>query len=472
MTETRVTVKSTAAAALLDSMHIVRQALLKPDGVSPEELNQRIHEWQLMMVDLVGDTVKGAELVTLYEIIGVLNSSLDLTKTLGLVMDSLINLTGAERGCLMLLDEEGNLEIKAAQSFDQESVDAFELELSHTVVQEAVETGQPVLTTNAQRDPRFSDQESVIDYRLRSIICVPLHVRERVTGALYLDNRMRDSVFSKEDLPILSAFASQAAVAIENAQLYTMTEQALTAREEELRQTKQSKSDYISFIAHELRTPMTSIRGYADMLAKDMLGPLKPEQAKFVDTITRNAERMQILVSDVQDITKLESDQMRLDLKPVALATALEAAIQAVERLANAKSLQVTVDVPDDLPHVQADPARLEQILTELLRNACKYTPQDGQIHVQARPQNQHVDCTVSDTGIGISPEDQIHLFDKFFRSESPAVRDKHGTGLGLCVVKGLIELQGGRLEIEGQLGEGTVCAFTVPLAEPLAQQA
>ncbi len=435
----RPTVKSTAAAALLDSMHIVRQALKRPDGISPEQLRQRIHEWQLVMVDLIGGTVKGAELNTLYEIIGVLNSSLDLTKTLNLVMESLIELTGAERGCLMLLDEEGNIEIRAAQNL-QADVETFDKELSHTVVREAVERGQPVLTTNAQLDPRFSDQESVIGYQLRSIVCVPLHVRERITGALYLDNRMRDNVFSQDDLPILTAFASQAAVAIENARLYTLTDQALTARLEELtalqqidrelnaslemdrvldltlswalrtvaaergtlttlnpdgtiesviqggdeqmaapeeavtrqalkhtepcvlggtrllvpiryedrtvalldlrshreapfhqdqvqfagrladhaavaienarlykevRQANQAKSDFISFVAHELRTPMTSIRGYADMLAKGMVGPLSPDQAKFIKTIMRNTERMQILVSDLQDIAKL-----------------------------------------------------------------------------------------------------------------------------------------------------------------------
>jgi len=303
-------VKSTAAAALLDSMHAVRQALKKPDGISAEQLSRRIHEWQLMLVELIGDTVKGAELTTLYEIIGVLNSSLDLSKTLGLVMNLLIHLTGAERGCLMLLDEQGNLEIRAAQNFDQDSVDGLDLELSHTVVQEAVEKRQPILTTNAQLDPRFSDQESVIGYQLRSIVCVPMHAREQVIGALYLDNRMRGSVFSKEDLPLLMTFAGQAAIAIENARLHTMTEQTLAQREEELRQVEQAQADFVSFIAHELRTPMTSIRGYANMLEQGMVGPLTPDQAEFLHTIARNAERMEILVSDLQDITKLENNRM------------------------------------------------------------------------------------------------------------------------------------------------------------------
>jgi signal transduction histidine kinase len=470
--ESKLIVKSTAAAALLDNMHVVRQALSKPDGISPEQLSQRIYEWQLMMVDLVGDTVKGAELATLYEIIGVMNSSLDLTKTMGLVMDSLIHLTGAERGCLMLLDDEGDLEIQAAQNFDQQTVNPFDLKVSRTVVQEAVETRQPVLTTNAQRDPRFSGQESVVGYQLRSIVCVPLHVRERVTGALYLDNRMKDSAFSKDDLPILTAFASQAAVAIENARLHTLTEQTLAKREEELLQAEQNKASEISFVAHELRTPMTSIRGYAEMMAKGLIGPLTPDQAQFLDTIVRNTERMQILVSDVQDVTKLETHQMKLGVRATSAANALEAALQAIQPQIETRAQQVTLEIEDDLPAVQADPNRLEQILTELLRNASKYTPSAGQINVQADHHNAAVRFRIADTGIGMSPEDQDRLFVKFFRSDNPAVRNKDGTGLGLCVVKGLVELQGGEFRVESQLDQGTTCTFTMPLATKASEEA
>jgi signal transduction histidine kinase len=554
-----------------------------------------------LVTELAGGAEQGVELATLYEASQVLNSSLDLGETLNLVMDLLIHLTGAERGCLMLLDEEGDLEIRAARSFDQDSAAPRDLELSQTVVRQAVEGGQPVVTTNAQLDPRFSERESVIGYHLRSVVCVPLHVRGRVIGALYLDNRIREGVFSDADLPMLMAFANQAAVAIENARLYTVTDQALAARVEELttlqridrdlnasldieqvleltlswalratgaeegvlaildgmeaahtvaspglggvfteldpevvklvvrsrepivvgrlrilvpiryedqavglidlrsngsllfrpehaqfasrladhaavaienaclyekvRQADRAKSEFVSFVAHELRTPMTSIRGYADMLGGGVVGSLTPQQGDFVQIIHNNVERMQILVADLQDISRIETGQMRLEVKATSFAAALEDALQSTQGQIEGRSQQLTLEVPKDMPPVHADPARLAQILINLFSNACKYTPEGGHVSVQVSMDDGRVCCAVSDTGIGISPEDQAKLFTKFFRSEDSAVRDMPGTGLGLCIVKSLVELQGGEIEVESQLGRGTTLTFTVPIA-------
>lgn len=205
---------------LQQSMQAVQNALAQSPDVSPEQLLSEIQEWQQLVEKLDNESSQQTELATLYEITRALNSSLDLAETLNLVMDSLIQLTGAERSCLMLFDSNRDLKIWAARHFDQQKVDAADLELSYTVVKDVVEGGQPVLTTNAQGDPRFSAQDSVISFQLRSIVCVPLYVRERLIGALYMDNRLRSGVFSKSDLPMLIAFANQAAVSIENARLF------------------------------------------------------------------------------------------------------------------------------------------------------------------------------------------------------------------------------------------------------------
>jgi signal transduction histidine kinase len=581
-------------------MKAVQQALSLSGGLPTDQLLARLQEWQQLVAELAGKAAQSTELATLYEASQALNSSLDLSETLNAVIDLLIHLTGAERGCLGLYDEDGNLDIRVARNFDQEGNALFDLELSHTVVRETVQKAQPVLTTNAQLDPRFSAQESVVGYHLRSIVCIPLHVRRRVIGALYLDNRIREGVFAESDLPMLIAFANQAAVAIENARLYTVTDQALAARVEELttlqqidrelnasldfervleltlswalratsaeegalcilddekavrtvtgggngatppdpevvhlvtcshgplvigrlrilvpircedrivgfldlrsngsllfrpehaqfasrladhaavaiensrlyeavRQANRAKSEFVSFVAHELRTPMTSIRGYADMLIKGMVGELAAQQVEFAQIIHSNVERMQILVSDLQDVSRIETGQLRLEVKPTLLAETLEGALQSTRPQIEARAQRLTVEVPANLPLVRADPARMTQVLINLLSNACKYTPEGGEIRVRAWVDGSYAYCAVSDTGVGMSPEDRAHLFTKFFRSENPAVREMPGTGLGMCIVKSLVELQGGVIAVESEPGKGTTFTFTVPVVK------
>jgi signal transduction histidine kinase len=176
---------------------------------------------------------------------------------------------------------------------------------------------------------------------------------------------------------------------------------------------------------------------------------------------------MQIVVSDLRDVSRIETGNLRLDMQPVRITEALDNALQATQAQIDAQSQRLAVDVPPDPPSIYADPTRLAQVLINLLSNACKYTPQGGDIRVRAWQKDDRVHCAVSDTGVGISPEDQACLFTKFFRSDDPAVRAKPGTGLGLCIVKSLVELQGGEVQVESQLGKGTTFTFTMPVAAP-----
>ena len=598
MAKSKATPGDSRAAELLNSMRDAQDLLQQSRAVRPGRLFDLISGWRSLVEELAIDAARGKALATLYEISRVLNSSLDLAETLGRVMDSLIRLTGAERGCLLLIDEAGNLERVAARSFEQVGGDAADLQLSLTVVEQVVRSGEAVVTTNAQLDPRFSSQDSVIGLNLRSIACVPLYVRDQAIGALYLDNRFRAGVFSQADLPGLTAFANQAAVAIENARLYTRTDQELAARVEELttlqqidrdlsatldldcvldltltwairatgaesgavglleddgsvhirsmdgstysletgtgelhlateeshritrdgrrllvpirwhdrtwalldlrhagdggflldharlarriadraavaienaqlyenaREANRAKSEFVSVVAHELRTPMTSIRGYAGMLAQGIGGTLQPDQEQFVDTIIGNVERMRVLVSDLQDVSRLETGQIRLEPTEASLAAAVQSAMQTTQAQMQGRAQQLTIDLPEDLPPVRADPARLAQVLINLLSNAHKYTQDGGQISVCAWSEDDQVLCAVSDTGIGMSPDDQAELFTKFFRSSHPDVQATSGTGLGLCIVKSLVELQGGQLHVNSALGEGSTFTFTLP---------
>jgi signal transduction histidine kinase len=284
------------------------------------------------------------------------------------------------------------------------------------------------------------------------MLYAPLRVGDRVVGALGVSNRVSARPFSEHDRRLLLSLADYAAIALENTRLY-----------ENVRRANQAKSEFVSLVAHELRTPMTSIRGYTDMLEKERVGPLTAQQAQFIRTIRFNAERMRVLVSDLQDISRIEADQLRLEREPTHLHKALKDALMATQARMQAQSQELTIDVPDTLPQVHADPSRLTQILTNLLSNASKYTPPEGHIHVKARLKNGYVHCAVSDDGIGMSAQDQAKLFTKFFRSDNPAVREQTGTGLGLCIVKNLVELQGGRIDVQSELSKGTTFTFTVP---------
>jgi PAS domain S-box-containing protein len=225
------------------------------------------------------------------------------------------------------------------------------------------------------------------------------------------------------------------------------------------------KTEFISTVSHELRTPMTSIKGYTDLLFMGVAGPLTEQQKRFLTIIKNNADRLANLVSDVLDISRIESGRVRLNLQAVSLKEVMDEITLAFEHRIREKGLNYTVDIPDDLPPLRADKDRLAQILTNLVGNACQYTPEGGSVLVTARAIGDMVQIDVKDTGIGIAPEDLPRIFDRFFRADHPMIRDTAGTGLGLSITKAFVEMHGGRIWVQSELGKGSTFSFTIPIA-------
>jgi signal transduction histidine kinase len=446
-----------------------------------------------------------------------------------------------------------------------------------------------------------------MQFSLRSVLCVPLKVKDRVLGVIYVDNHVRTGLFSERDRELLSAFAVQAAIAIENAQLYTLTDRALTARVAELegmqradrqlnatlntekvaatlldwavqtahaargwvairadaesdpqivaasgfadqekpalppagdplsaagaggevvlrpatallpsgmlapviregkavglvlverpapdfsqperealarladhaaaaaentllfgqlRRANDAKSQFVSIVSHELKIPMTSIRGYADLLRQGLVGPVNEKQLEFLRTIMSNVDRMSALVSDLADISRIETGRLRIEPASVQTGGAIREVIAQIKPQFDARKQSVEAEIPEDLPKLHTDPQRLSQILTNLLSNANKYSPEGGKIQIRAAREGLAVKVTVQDHGIGMTEAEQSRLFTQFFRGESSAVRDQPGWGLGLHVTKRLVEVMGGSIGVESRPGEGSTFWFTQP---------
>ena len=235
----------------------------------------------------------------------------------------------------------------------------------------------------------------------------------------------------------------------------------------EMAREREARDAFFSTAVHELRLPMTSIKGYTDLLRKGLAGPLTENQQRFLETIRVNVDRLADLVNDLLEHSRLETGRLRLRIEPVPLREALEGALRRVRQEIEARGHWLSVDLPEGLPPVAADRERLEGILRKVLDNAAKYTPPGGEIRIRARDQGQAVICEVEDTGIGIAPSDQAQLFTPFWRSEDPRVREVPGFGLSLAVARGLLQAMGGEIEVESVSDQGTRVRIRLPAAEP-----
>ena len=229
------------------------------------------------------------------------------------------------------------------------------------------------------------------------------------------------------------------------------------------------KSEFVATVSHELRTPLTAIKGYVDLLSRpDVMGDLNPKQTKAIRVIQRHVRRLTNLVDDLLTLSRLESGRMRIEPQEMDLREILREIVDDFRRQIKEKQrdLQLVLDVPPDLPHVYADPQRVRQIVSNLVENACRYTPDGGRVTVRARAVDGFVQFSVQDTGIGIRPENLHQVFERFYRGEHPLVMKTAGTGLGLAIVKQLIEMHGGRIwaESTGVPGEGSTFHGTLPV--------
>ncbi len=410
------------------------------------------------------------ELAIMQEIDRQLNTTLDYEQVMDFTLDCAIQMTRADGGLIgMVTQEREGMQLLATRGYPREhKLSAEELwPVDSGIVGRVVQTGQPALVSDVTRDP---DYVSVIS-ETRSQLTIPIQREGRVMGVISVESS-KPVAFNEDDLIFMMRLADHAAIAIENARLYS-----------DLKRANEAKSEFVSIVSHELKTPMTSIKGYADLLFKGTAGEISEMQQKFLQVIRSNVDRMNALVSDLLDISRIESGRLKLRFKPISIKAVVEEVVQTMQERIKAKDLTLTVEVPEDLPPVRADEDRLIQVLTNLMSNAYRYTLPGGKISVKAavwpdgsppgeaepapsgEPPLRYLCLSVSDTGIGISPKDQARIFDKFFRGDDPVVRETTGTGLGLSIAKSIVELHEGQMWFQSKPGQGSTFSFTIPLA-------
>ncbi|MBM3150895.1 MAG: GAF domain-containing protein [Chloroflexi bacterium] len=398
-----------------------------------------------------------AELSVMQRIDRELNASLDVARAMRITLDWAMRQSAAEAGLIGIVGEKG-LQVMAEQGYADllAAYRELPLPLGEGAARAAVEGGQPQQAALDEYRPGLLPQA------LRQVV-VPIRRETRAIGLILLES-LSPAEQTETALTFLSRLSDHAAIAIANAQLYGEVQAANLA-----------KSEFVSFVAHELKNPMTSIKGYTELLSAGAVGQVNEMQGNFLGTIRSNVERMSTLVSDLNDNSKIEAGRLRLDFKAVDLKDAIEEVMRSSNRQFEDKKQTVSIQLPPELPKVWADPTRLGQIMTNLVNNAHKYTPEGGQITIGAeRHANQWdqagapevVHLWVKDNGIGISLEDQKKIFQKFFRSEDQKAREAPGTGLGLNITRSLIEMQGGQVWFESEFRQGTAFHFTVPVAE------
>jgi signal transduction histidine kinase/putative methionine-R-sulfoxide reductase with GAF domain len=385
-----------------------------------------------------------------------LNTTLDTGKAMEITLDWAMRQSDSIAGLVGVVAEDG-LRVMASQGYQAELA-RYEDGI--------IPLDLPALT-NVMAEGRYylsesGEQTGLILPEAHGQLALPIRRETDVIGVLLLECR-QDTHYEDSTIDFLTRLSDHASIAISNAQLYTEVQRANLA-----------KSEFVSFVSHELKTPMTSIRGYADLLAAGSVGPVNEAQNEFLGTIRSNIQRMATLVSDLADISRIEAGRLHLDFSPVVIREVVDEVVRSAQALADEKSQQVALELPEDLPQVWGDRHRLTQVLTNLVSNAIKYTPEGGEIMIRARqadnlwdpdgaPQVLHL--AVVDNGIGIKPEDQAKIFQQYFRTEE-GKDAASGTGLGLNITRYLVEMQGGKIWFESEFGAGTTFHFTVPLAE------
>lgn len=391
----------------------------------------------------------------------VINSTLELAPLLDMIIQIAAELTDTASASVMLVDKETReLRFAAVTGQKSASVRPFPVPMEGSIAGTVAAENKPLLIRDARSDPRwYQEVDKATGFVTQSIMAVPLQVRGQVIGVLEALNKRGETEMAWEDVQILTTLANQAAIAVENARLVAELHSAYN----ELNELDRMKTDFISIAAHELRTPLSVILGYAMFLKDDASGTMKEQ----LDIVLQSAMHLRSLIDDMLNLRQVDQGQATLELETFSLQDLVSAVVDEIRSISEAKGLQLTLSVPEEPLMIEADRSKLNIVLVNLLSNAIKFTDNGGRIGVRAGGGDDAAWFAVWDTGIGIAQENLHRIFDRFYQVESSLTRHYEGMGLGLSIAREMVELHQGHIKVDSVPGQGSAFTVTIPLALP-----
>jgi len=398
----------------------------------------------------------------LVEISRVVSSNLNVEAVLSGIVRHAVQLSKTDAGTIYEFDEAEQVFVPLTNfGVDAAFIQALR-ESAHGVGDDTV-IGRAVIKGAPEQIP---DLENVPDYPLpfvkeagfRAMLAVPLLREDRLFGGLVV-RRREAGWFSKPVEKLLQTFATQSVVALHNAQLFREIEE----KGRELEIANKHKSQFLANMSHELRTPLNAILGYTELIIDNIYGDVPEKIREVLERLEKNGRHLLGLINDVLDLSKIEAGQLVLSLNEYSMGEVVQTAITAVEALAVEKKLELKTRVPQDLSIARGDEQRIAQVLLNLLGNAIKFTD-EGEVRVEVTDSDETFSVSVTDTGPGISETDQKKIFDEFQQADGSSTREKGGSGLGLSIVKKIVEMHGGRIWVESDVGKGSTFRFTLPV--------
>jgi GAF domain-containing protein len=413
-----------------------------------------------------GELTRSVEKLTaLGEVSQSVSSTLDVETVLQTIVSRASQLGGAD-GCAIYEYDDATevFRIRATHNLDPLLVQALRaspLRKGEGAMGRAAETREPMQIADIAVAGAYQShiRDTLLGAGYRALLSVPLLREGEIIGSLSL-NRHTPGVFPPEAVEVLKTFATQSALAIQNARLF----REIADKSAQLEAASRHKSEFLANMSHELRTPLNAIIGFSEVLAQGMFGAINEKQTEYLKDILESGRHLLSLINDILDLSKIEAGRMELERADFDLPSAIENALVLLRERAIRRGIRLGSKIDKRLGMISGDERKVKQVLLNLLSNALKFTPEGGQIDVAARQHDDLAEVSVADTGIGIAPTDQDTVFEEF-RQVGTADKKAEGTGLGLTLSRKFIELHGGKIWVQSELGRGSTFTFTLPVS-------